>query len=172
MQGFRRVTSSPELVPSLRRQFEHWLFDLPEAMGGRTLRWVFAPLRYLYALLRDAAGGGLGLHAMSLVYSTLFAIVPLIAVAFAVLQAFGYQQEIGRMVQEFLTPLGAPGRELAASIMGFVENAQGTILGTVGFVFLLYTVLSMIRRSRPRSTSSGTSSGRAAWRAAPASTWS
>jgi membrane protein len=146
VQGFRRVTSSPELVPPVRRQFEHWLFDLPEAMGGRTLRWVFAPLRYLYALLRDTAGGGLGLHAMSLVYSTLFAIVPLIAVAFAVLQAFGYQEEIGRMVHEFLTPLGEPGRELAASIMGFVENAQGTILGTVGFVFLLYTVLSMIQK--------------------------
>ncbi len=79
------MTSPPELVPTLHRQFEHWLFDLPEAVGGRALRWVFAPLRFTYALLRDAARGELGLHAMSLVYSTLFAIVPLIAVAFAVL---------------------------------------------------------------------------------------
>jgi len=140
------VTSSPELLASLRRQFEHWLFDLPEAVGGRALRVVFAPLRYAYALLRDAARGELGLHAMSLVYSTLFAIVPLIAVAFAVLQAFGYQEDIGNILYEFLRPLGEPGRELAGSIMGFVRNLQGTILGTVGFVFLLYTVLSMIQK--------------------------
>ena len=39
---------------------------------------------------------------MSLIYSTLFAVVPLIAVAFAVLQAFGYQQEIGSVLNEFL----------------------------------------------------------------------
>jgi len=140
------VTSSPDLLPSLRRQFEHWLFDLPEALGGRPLRWLSAPLRYAYALLRDAARGELGLHAMSLVYSTLFALVPLIAVAFAVLQAFGYHEEIGSLLYEFLRPLGGQGRELAGSIMGFVRNVQGTILGTVGFVFLLYTVLSMIQK--------------------------
>jgi membrane protein len=140
------VTSPPELVPALRRQFEHWLFDLPEAMGGRALRWVFAPLRYAYALLRDAARGELGLHAMSLVYSTLFAIVPLLAVTFAVLQAVGYHDQIGGLLHEFLKPLGAQGREIEASIMGFVANVQGTILGTVGFVFLLVTVLSMIQK--------------------------
>ena len=30
--------------------------------------------------------------------------------------------------------------------MGFVENVQGTMLGTVGFAFLLYTVVSMIQK--------------------------
>jgi membrane protein len=140
------VTPSTELLPLLRRQFEHWLFDLPEAVGGRTLRWVFTPLRYLYALLRDLARDPLGLHAMSLVYSTLFALVPLIAVAVAVLQAFGYHSALEPVLHEFLRPLGAQGRELAASIMGFVENARGSILGTVGFVFLLFTALSMIQK--------------------------
>jgi membrane protein len=103
-------------------------------------------VRYLYALLRDFARGEIGLHAMSLVYSTLFAIVPLIAVAVAVLQAFGYQSALEPVLQEFLRPLGAQGGELAAGIMGFVENVRGSILGTVGFVFLLFTALSMIEK--------------------------
>ncbi len=30
--------------------------------------------------------------------------------------------------------------------MEFVENVQGTLLGTVGFVFLVYTVISMIQK--------------------------
>ena len=140
------MTSSTEFLPSLRRRFEHWLFDLPEAVGGRPLRWLFAPLRYLYALLRDLARDQLGLHAMSLVYSTLFAIVPLIAVAFAVLQAFGYHRELEPLLYEFLRPLGEQGHALATRIMGFVENVQGSILGTVGFAFLLYTALSMIQK--------------------------
>ncbi len=141
------MSQSPPLLLTLRRQFEHWLFDLPEELGGRALRWVVLPLRYLYALLRDLGRGELGLHTMSLVYSTLFAIVPVIAVAFSVLKAFGYHRELEPMLFEFLRPLGVQGYELTQSIMGFVENVQGTILGTVGFAFLLYTVVTMIQKT-------------------------
>jgi membrane protein len=140
------LTSNSALFPALRRQFEHWLFDLPEAVGGRAMRWIMLPLRYLYALLRDLGRGELGLRAMSLVYSTLFAIVPVIAVAFSVLKAFGYHRELEPVLFEFLRPLGDQGYELTQSIMGFVENVQGTILGTIGFAFLLYTVVSMIQK--------------------------
>jgi membrane protein len=134
------------IFPALHLRVEHWLFDLPEAVGGRALRWVAAPLRYLYALLRDFARGELGLRAMSLVYTTLFAIVPVVAVAFSVLKAFGYDRELEPVLYEFLRPLGDEGYRLAERIMGFVENVQGTLLGTVGFVFLLYTVVSMIQK--------------------------
>jgi len=146
VQGLTRLTQTPAFLPTLRRQFEHWLFDLPEAVGGSAMRWVMLPLRYLYALLRDLGRGELGLRAMSLVYSTLFAIVPIVAVAFAVLKAFGYHRELEPVLFEFLRPLGDQGYELTRSIMGFVENVQGTILGTVGFAFLLYTVVSMIQK--------------------------
>jgi len=140
------LTQSPALPSTPRRQFEHWLFDLPEAVGGSAMRWVMLPLRYLYALLRDLGRGELGLRAMSLVFSTLFAIVPVVAVAFSVLKAFGYHRELEPVLFEFLRPLGDQGYELTKNIMGFVENVQGTILGTVGFAFLLYTVVSMIQK--------------------------
>ena len=138
---------SAALFPDLHRKFEHWLFDLPEAVGGKPLRWLAFPLRYLYALLRDLARGDIGLRAMSLVYSTLFAIVPVVAVAFSVLKAFGYHRELEPVLFEFLRPLGEQGYSLTASIMGFVENVQGTLLGTIGFVFLLYTVISTIQKT-------------------------
>jgi membrane protein len=142
-----RLPQTPALFSSPRRQFEHWLFDLPEALGGRALRWVALPLCYLYALLRDLGRGDIGLRAMSLVYSTLFAIVPVIAVAFSVLKAFGYHRELEPVLFEFLRPLGEQGYALTKSVMGFVENVQGTILGTVGFAFLLYTVVSVIQKT-------------------------
>jgi membrane protein len=134
------------MFPSLQRKFEHWVFDLPEAVGGRPLRWLAAPLRYVYALLRDLGQGGLGLRVMSLVYSTLFAIVPIVAVAFAVLKAFGYDRELEPVLYEFLRPLGAEATAVTARIMAFVENVQGTILGTIGFAFLIYTVVTMIQK--------------------------
>jgi membrane protein len=145
VQGLLGVTRSPHILSSLRLQFEHWLFDVPDSLGVSALRWVFVPLRLAYALLRDIVRGSLGLHAMGLVYSTLFAIVPLIAVAFAVLQAFGFHRELEPVLYEFLRPLGEQGHALADSIMGFVENVKGSVLGTVGFVVLLFTVFSLIQ---------------------------
>ncbi len=134
------------MFPSLHLRIEHWLFDLPEELGGRPLRFITTPLRYVYALLRDLARGDLGLRAMSLVYSTLFAIVPVVAVAFSVLKAFGYHRELEPVLFEFLRPLGDQGYQLTAKIMEFVENVQGTLLGTIGFVFLLFTVFSTIQK--------------------------
>jgi membrane protein len=134
------------MFQGLQHRIEHWLFDLPEKLGGPALRWLAAPLRYLYALLRDLARGDLGLRAMSLVYSTLFAIVPVVAVAFSVLKAFGYHRELEPVLFEFLRPLGAQGAKLTERIMQFVENVQGTLLGTVGFVFLLFMVVSMVQK--------------------------
>jgi membrane protein len=137
---------APATLRTLHLRIEHWLFDLPEALGGRPARFVATPLRYAYALLRDLWRGDLGLRAMSLVYSTLFAIVPALAVAFAVLKAFGYHHELEPVLAEFLSPLGAQGARLTAKIMEFVENVQGTLLGTIGFVFLIYTVLATIQK--------------------------
>lgn len=134
------------MFPALHLKVEHLIFDLPEVLGSRALRWVAAPLRYVYALLRDFVRGDLGLRAMSLVYSSLFAIVPIVAVAFSVLKAFGYHRELEPVLFEFLRPLGAQGSELTTKIMEFVENVQGTLLGTIGFVFLLYTVVSLIQK--------------------------
>jgi membrane protein len=133
-------------ISNLQRQFEHWLFDLPAEVGGRPLHLLLGPLRYLYALLRDFVRGDLGLRAMGLVYTSLFALVPVVAVSFSVLKAFGYHRELEPVLLEFLRPLGLKGYELTASIMQFVETAQTTLLGTVGFVFLLYTVITMIQK--------------------------
>ncbi|HEX9208373.1 MAG TPA: YhjD/YihY/BrkB family envelope integrity protein [Steroidobacteraceae bacterium] len=138
--------SSPPLFRTLQLRFEYWLFDLPEEVGGRPLQLLLVPLRHLYALIRDFIRGDLGLRAMGLVYSSLFAIVPVVAVSFSVLKAFGYHRELEPVLFEFLRPLGSKGYELTEKVMAFVENAQTTLLGTVGFVFLIYTVIAMIRK--------------------------
>ncbi len=148
-----RATLAPDpLLPAtnpilaLQHRFEYWLFDLPEAVESRALPLLMGPLRYAYALLRDFMRGDLGLRAMGLVYSSLFAIVPVVAVSFSVLKAFGYHRELEPVLFEFLRPMGVKGYELTANIMQFVENAQTTVLGTVGVVILFYTVLIMIQK--------------------------
>ena len=137
----------PSMFPSLQRKFEHWVFDLPEAVGGRPLGWLCRPAALLSTpLLRDMSGEVIGLRAMSLVYSTLFALVPIVAVAFAVLKGFGYGSELEPVLFEFLKPLGDQASVVTERIMGFVENVQSTVLGTIGVVFLIYTTVTMIQK--------------------------
>ncbi len=102
--------------------------------------------RLLYALVRDFTRGYLSLQAMSLVYTTLLSLVPLLAVSFSVLKGFGVHNQLEPMLLQALEPLGEKSVEIAESIIGFVDNMQVGVLGSVGLVFLLYTVLTLIQK--------------------------
>lgn len=100
--------------------------------------------RIAWVVTRDLVDGRLNLRAMSLVYTTLLSIVPVLAIGFAVFRAFGYDTYIESMLTEFLGPLGDQGAEITNRMMEFVNRVNTNVLGTVGFAFLLYTVVSMI----------------------------
>ena len=85
-------------------------------------RLVAGILRNLYAVLRDIFTGQLTLRAMSLVYTTLLSIVPLIAFSFSVLKGFGFHRELEPLLYQFFQPLGEKGAELTGQIIGFVDN--------------------------------------------------
>jgi membrane protein len=101
-------------------------------------------LRVLVAVARAPFDGQLNLEAAALVYRTLLSIVPLLAVAFSVLKAFGAQYRIEPLLVEMLSPLGTGGVEVARRIVEFVSNVGVGVLGSLGLIGLLYTVVSVI----------------------------
>lgn len=103
-------------------------------------------LRGTYALARDLAEGRLTLHATSLVYTTLLSLVPLLAVSFSVLKAFGVHNKIQPVLLRLLEPLGVKGVEITVQILVFVENIKVGVLGALGLVLLLYTVVSLLQK--------------------------
>ena len=108
---------------------------------------------------------------MSLVYTTMLAIVPLLAFAFSVLKGLGVHRDLEPILRGFLAPLGPRAGELSGQIIGFVDNVSGSRSASIGIALLLYIAVDRWRRrSRAASTSSGASTGRAASRAASAST--
>jgi membrane protein len=134
------------MIARLLGNLEHWLFEPPESLYGRPLWKLTRILRYPYGLLRDILRGDLTLRAMSLVYTTLLSIVPLMAVSFSVLKGLGYHRELEPVLYTFLEPLGERGYELTSQIMTFVERVRGDVLGSLGIIFLLYTTISMIQK--------------------------
>jgi membrane protein len=108
---------------------------------------LLAIARYVYALLRDFAQGELSLRAMSLVYTTMLAVVPLLAFSFALLKGLGFHKELEPLLLRFLEPIGTQrATELTASIIGFVDNISSSVLAGLAVGLLLYSALSMAQK--------------------------
>lgn len=103
-------------------------------------------MRLIWAVGRDVMEGQLTLQAMSLVYTTLLSLVPLLAISFSILKGFGVHNQIEPFLANALEPLGERRDEVVNRIVDFVDNVQVGVLGSVGFILLFYTVGSMMQK--------------------------
>jgi len=113
---------------------------------GSWQRRLFPVLRILVVMSQELLGGQLTLRAMSLVYTTLLSLVPLLAVSFSVLKAFGVHNQLEPLLLTYLEPLGNRGEEITLHILSFVDNMKVGVLGSVGVGLLLYTVISLTQK--------------------------
>jgi membrane protein len=127
------------------RSAQQFLWDEQEALG-RGARQARSAGRYAYALARDLFDGQISMRAMSLVYTTLLSLVPLLALAFSLFKGLGVHNSLQPVLQRFMEPLGPRGAELTGNIIAFVENIKVGVLGSLGVALLLYTVLTMIQK--------------------------
>lgn len=111
------------------------------------MRYLRRFCRILYAVIRDLTQGPTNLHAMGLVYGTLLAIVPFLALSFSVLKSFGVHNQLEPLLQNLLlAPLGGSGQEIIDNVLSFVDNIQVRVLGAVGLGLLVFTVLSLVQK--------------------------
>ena len=103
-------------------------------------------LRYIYALIRDMFAGQLMMRSMSLVYTTLLSIVPLIAFSFSVLKGFGIHNQLEPYLFKALEPLGPQGADITQQVIDLVDNVKGGVLGGVSLAFFIYTAISMVQK--------------------------
>jgi membrane protein len=109
-------------------------------------RWLIIALRVSCAIVRDLLEGQLTLRATSLVYTTLLSLVPVLAISLAVLKGLGVHNQIEPLMLDFLKPLGERGMEIHSRIIGFVDNTKAGVLGSVGLVVLLLTVVTLMQQ--------------------------
>ena len=98
----------------------------------------------LYLTIRFFTAKRVMTEAAALTYSTLLAIVPILAVVFAIARGFGYNKYIEMWFRDALS--SQP--QAADVIVGFVNSylvhtKSGVFLG-VGLIFMLYTVLMLV----------------------------
>ncbi|MFP3944005.1 MAG: YhjD/YihY/BrkB family envelope integrity protein [Alphaproteobacteria bacterium] len=120
----------------------------PGSAGGPW--WRRAGVRIMRlgrGVFADLSEGQLTLWAMSLVYTTLLSLVPLLAISFSVLKGFGVHNQIEPFLLNMLQPLGPEkSQEITSQVIGFVDNTRVGVLGFVGFGVLFYTVIILMQK--------------------------
>lgn len=116
------------------------------ASMSRGRRSLVHLLRVTSTIGRELTEGQITLRAMGLVYTTLLSLVPLLAVSFSVLKAFGVHNQLETTLLNVLAPLGEQGIRIASQIVGFVENIKVGALGALGLALLIYTVVSLMQK--------------------------
>jgi membrane protein len=152
------------MIVDLKYKLDQFVWGVGLYKYGLPGRILASVLRNLYAVLRDIISGQLTLRSMSLVYTTLLSVVPLVAFSFSVLKGLGVHKELESKLYTVLEPLGNKGIEITDKLMMLVNNVNGSVLGGIGLTFFIYTAISMVQKieesfnyvwyvSKPRSFS-------------------
>ncbi len=134
-------------IPDLQSLEQQFIWDRDYRDASVWMRWPVEALRTLLHVTREFASGELTLRAMSLVYTTILSLVPLLAFCFSVLKGFGVQNQIEPLLIEYLAPLGEEkALELSQLIVQFVNNIDVRVLGAVGLGLLVFTIVSLMQK--------------------------
>src|SRR2546430_6723500 len=127
--------------------FLDWCFFGPASVRAGMLGGGLRVVSYPYAVVRALARGEINLRAMSLVYTTLLSLIPLLAFSFAVLKIFGGRRDLEPIVYELFRPVGgAAAQELTARVLQFASHVSSGVVGSLGPAPLAWTLLGTIKK--------------------------
>jgi len=136
-----------ELIKKVNEFLTKDLWHLDTGSLNKFKAWLVYLLKLIYATVKGFTENELTLRAMSLVYTTLLSIVPLLAFSVSILKAFGVvDNQLEPFLINFMEPLGEKGVEITGQIIGFIENINFGVLGIIGLVMLIYTSISLIMK--------------------------
>ena len=137
-----------ELVKKINYFLTSQLWSIDTSALNRTRSFFVNLVRLIYITVREFMKNELTLRAMSLVYTTLLSLVPLLAFSISLLKAFGVvDNKLEPFLLSFLEPLGAKGVEVSNQILEFIGRINFGVLGVIGLLLLIYTSVSVINKN-------------------------
>jgi membrane protein len=105
-------------------------------MKGR----LFALLRFCYLLKENFTLHQVTLRAAALTYTTTLSLIPVLAIAFAILKGLGVQNSLEPLLQE----LAGDSQETITRIIDYVNNTNFKSIGAIGLLALVITAISLL----------------------------
>ena len=101
-------------------------------------------IRKVYLTIRFCTEKRVMTQASALTYSTLLAIVPILAVVFAIARGFGYNKYIELWFRDSLDSQPQVAEVIIGFVNSYLVHTQSGIFLGIGLLFMLYTVLMLV----------------------------
>lgn len=98
-------------------------------------------VRVVLITVNGLANKMLLLRASALAYSTILAVVPLLAIGFSMMKGLGFESRLEHILLKYLT---AEQEGLSQQILGYISNTDFKALGAFGTAILIYAVIMML----------------------------
>lgn len=125
----------------LRKRIKFLLWEQNPAELSLLQRIVLRQIQTVALVVEDFATNKCLLRSAALTYYSMLSIVPLLALTFALLKAFGVQNVLQPLIIE---KLNVGDGEAVRMIMGYIDNTQVGKMGAFGLLFLLIAVISLL----------------------------
>ncbi len=133
--------SSESRILKLKNSWHRLLWEQDPRRLNLVQAFLLRQLQTVVLVIHDFRQDRCMLRASALTYSSLLAIVPMLALTFALLKAFGVQNSLEPLILE---KLNVGSQEVVSSILSYVNNTQVGKLGVFGLLFLLVAVISLL----------------------------
>jgi membrane protein len=127
----------------MEERFESW-WNMDERQCGFVQRWALLLFKRVYITVDHFINNNLSSYASALTYNTTLAVVPVLAIIFAIARGFGFDNVIENGIR---SALGSFSPEITEMVLQFVERylmhtKSGVFLG-VGLLLLFYTLINL-----------------------------
>ena len=140
------IVSAGACIRRYVRRVRRYILSYDASDPGQEPEYIRHYLQILIMIGHDLLDGMVSLRSMSLVYTTILSIVPLLAISLAQLKSFGIHYQLEPTLVNLLAPLGESSVELASRIVFFVDNVKIGVLGGLGLALLMFTIMSLIQK--------------------------
>ncbi len=131
-------------VQRLWRFLSVGIWDIEVSTLSRARRLGVRALRILALVLRGFSENACPLHAAFLTYSTLMAIVPLLALALALLRGLGAGDWAEHRLLDAMAAMPEQVREIVVHLFAYVHNTNFATLGGIGLLLLLWAAVQVL----------------------------
>jgi len=135
------MSESNRSQKTLREKIKYLLWEQNPNDISALRRVLLRQVQTVVLVVRDFGANQSLLRASALTYYTMLSIVPLLALTFALLKAFGVQNLLEPLIMEKLKV--GDGAAVQA-LLGYINNTQVGRMGAVGLIFLLVAVVSLL----------------------------
>ncbi len=126
--------------------FTTTLWEIDTLTLSRWRRFALYLARIGAVMVQGYQKNRLPIRATALAYTTLLSIVPFLAVAFSLFQAFGGLDKSMEPIQRFILSnlTTGTGSDAVNYLNQFIENFRGGVVGLIGFVLLILSVVGLL----------------------------